>query len=134
MVGGVDIAKLARVVASRYRELIPGRTYRVETQGTRLSVTRLQPSRHAGSTLIGPAFVIPALPLPRGLLLKTLFEAEAESLQSFVSRIEHREWPAPDAQPHACVNDEQVLVWYGKGDYEAAALAWRPIDLIELDP
>jgi hypothetical protein len=77
----------------------------------------------------GPGSLLLALPLPRDALLKVAFENDARSLQKFVTRLESREWPAPEAPPHAQVTDTQVLVWYGSGSYSDAVLAWRPIDL-----
>jgi hypothetical protein len=128
----IDLPNVTQALVSRYREILSARAFRVEMHGRRLTVTALQPSKHAGSALNGPGFLLLKVPFPRAVMLRFFFESEAGGLQKFVSQVLRSEWPAPGAAPHAHVTDTQVFVWYGGESYGDAVVAWRPLDLSEL--
>jgi hypothetical protein len=119
---------IAVELAERYREILPRGRFWVEAKGTRVEVTVLPPSRHAGSTQTGSAWGL-MLPMPRELRLRMFLDDAARHLQDFV-RCAIKDWPVADAQPHVAVTDEQVRVWYGTDDESAAPVRWRPFDRV----
>lgn len=112
----VDTSRLAAALADAYGEVLPAKGFKVTVDGDRLSVKAVPPSRHAGSVHSEPGLLTLALPLPKPLRLRIFFENEASSLKEFVSRVEGRDWPAPDATPHVLVTDDEIRVWYGAAD------------------
>jgi hypothetical protein len=124
---------IAVELAERYREILPRRRFRVEANGTVVEVTILHPSRNAGSTQIGPGWVLLMLPMPRELRLRMFLEDAARHLQEFV-RCAVKDWPEADAEPHVTVTDQQVRVWYGTDNESAAPVRWRPFDRMLFQP
>jgi hypothetical protein len=124
---------IAVELAERYREILPRGRFGVEANGTVVKVTILHPSRHAGSTQIGPGWVLLMLPIARELRLRMFLEDAARHLQEFV-RGAVKEWPAADAEPHVAVIDQQVRVWYGTDNESAAPVRWRPFDRMVFQP
>jgi hypothetical protein len=124
---------IATELAERYCEILPRTRFAVEVKGTRVHVTVLPPSRSAGSTLMGPGWLVPMLPLPRGLRLRMFLEDDARHLQEFVRRVV-KDWPATDAQPRVVLTDDEVRVWYGTDDEAAAPVRLRPFGRALFEP
>jgi hypothetical protein len=136
LVGSLPLPKgaegLPRAVADRFREIVPPGEFEVDVDGEHVVVRAIPPARGAGSVMHGLARLELKLPLPASLRLRLFFEAEARSLQEFVSKTSRRNWPAPNATPHVRVDPDWVHVWYGPADEEHAVLRWRPFDRTEL--
>lgn len=98
-----------------------------EVDGHRVVVRAVPPSRHAGSVLSTGALAL-LLPLPKTVRLRMFFENEARELQEFVSKIEHRDWPAHNAAPHVLVSEDEIRIWYGNTDENSADLQWPALE------
>jgi hypothetical protein len=120
----MDTSRLVAALAHAYGQILPSTGFKVESNGDRLSVTAVAPSRHAGSVYTGPGVLTLLLPMPKAHRLRVFFENEARSLQEFVCETEHKDWPAPNASPHVVVTADEVRVWYGDQNESSAALHW----------
>ncbi len=124
-------AQVVAPLAERWREVLPTGEFEVEVDGTRLMVHTVG-NGGAVEVMSAGSLMELRLPLPMSLRLRVFFENQADVLQEFVSTTRGEAWPAPDAQPHARVSDDEVHVWYGTRDEASAALSWRPISRSEL--
>lgn len=124
----MDASRVATALANAYGAILPSKGFKVVVDADRVVVRAVPPSRHAGSVLNGAGVLTLLLPLPKPLRLRVFFENEARALQEFVSKMEHKDWPAPDTAPHVRVTDDEIRVWYGNADENSAPLHWPTLD------